>query len=704
MYNNIYNILFLILTLFFTTIIHAQVENESPIPNRIRLAEKAATSNKAGQSSCVIDSELEVIHTSLGSPHSGPFKSSEEITFRYTINEYSAEDNGCQWLQGIVPIFGNGWDPDSFQADGRPAEAIDPLTQYTGSWAWYDQDTITYKWDSPFYNIFTDSISGRKKMCYYLDSNCVDTGVVAGEGMPAGWFAYSPGGSQCCEVNGDPNKGWGDGSGCANMSGWTVEFTLRVRPFSGPEGCEDTQETDLSVQIFTFSDGETGCYSCSGQSTNEICAEDVPIFSPFTNQCCQGPTVEEQQVAICSGEETDIALASDQDSIFDIQFAWTVEAPDHIMGATADSASHIRQEIINTGDTAANVIFTVIAVNEEDCAGIPASITVTVFPELQVSAYAGGSEIVGCAEAAALKLGGNPTASGGNGGPYSYNWTGGLPDVPDPTIVPSDTTDFILTVTDSSGCVGTDTLAVTISPALELEIVGDTVICPGDSALILEVVPGSGISPYQIGWNGPTGFQSGDSAIISESGIYAVDVTDTIGCSGSQEVIITEDDCLEDATVSFRRETPFEIHFSVEFSKSQNIDLRWEFGDGNESTEQNPVHTYAAEGIYEVLFIWSNEYSTDTVSLELEIGTTSLSEAPFSFVRIFPNPASDQFTLDGLPIGGQLSVRDHLGRVMKKQTIDGHRMQIPTGTYPKGVYYVNIEYDGILKTKKLVIQ
>jgi len=705
MHRIIYNISFLILTLFFTTVIHAQVENESPIPNRIQLAEKAATSNKVGQSSCVIDSELEVLHTSLGSPHTGPFKSSEEITFRYTINEYSGANNGCQWLQGIVPIFGNGWDPDSFQADGRPADAVDPLRQYNGSWTWYDQDTITYKWDSPFYNIFTDSLSGRKKMCYHLDSNCVDTGVVSGEGMPAGWFAYSPGASPCCEANGDPNTGWGDGDGCGNMGGWTVEFTLSVRPFTGPEGCEDTQETDLSVQIFTFSDGETGCYSCSGQSTNEICAEDVPVLSSFTNQCCQGPVVEEQQIAICSGEETDIALASDQDSISDIAFSWTLEAPDHITGATADSASHIQQELFNTGDTAANVIYTVIAVNEEECAGLPATITVTVFPELQVAAYAGGPEIEGCAEATDLALGGNPTATGGNGGPYTYSWTNGLPDMPNPTITPSDSTAYSLIVTDSSGCVGTDTVRVTISLALELEIVGDTVFCPGDSALTLAVVPGSGIFPYQFEWNGPGGAQSGDSIIVADSGQYTVEMTDTIGCSGSQDVVLIEDDCLQNATISFTRKTPFEIQFTVEFGKSQNIELRWEFGDGNESTEENPVHTYAEEGSYEVLFIWWNEYSTDTASLELEIGTTSLDAAPLSAVRLYPNPASDQLTLEGVPLGTQVSIYDMNGRSRHDlPVVNSSRQQLSVPDLAPGMYILTLTHEGAIERKKLVIK
>jgi PKD repeat protein len=685
---------------------NAQPTKKPAISDRISAARMAASSEKsASQSNCVLDTELEVTETSLGSPLTGPFKAGEEVTFRYTINEYSALNNGCQWLQGIVPIFGNGWDPNSFQADGRPTEAVDPLTQYSGTWAWYDQDTITYKWDSPFYNIFTDSLSGRKKICYYLDSNCIDTGVVAGEGMPAGWFAYSTGGSPCCESTEDPNVGWGDGASCTTMGGWTVEFTLSVRPFSGPEGCEDTQQTDLSVEIFTFADGQTGCYSCAPQSNNEICAEDVPTFSSFTNQCCQGPVVEEQQIEICSGEETDIALQSDQDSISDIEFAWTVEAPDHIMGATADSASLIQQELINTGDTAGTVIYKVIAVNDEDCAGIPTDISVTVFPELQATAYAGGPVIEGCVEATELALGGNPTATGGNAGPYSYNWSDGLPDLPNPTITPTDSTVYTLTVSDTSGCIGMDEVEVSISSELDLNIVGDTVFCPGDSVLIQQVIPQSGIAPYQIEWDGPIGPQSGDSAIITAPGTYTVDVTDTIGCSGRREVLVTEDDCLQNATVSFSRETPFEIHFSVEFSKSQNMELRWEFGDGSESTEQNPLHTYTDEGNYEVLFIWWNEYSTDTVSLDLQIGTTSFVGGRWAAVHIFPNPSSDQLTVEGAPLGTEISIYDMNGRSRYQLfSVNSSRQKLSLPDLDPGMYILTLTHEGAIERKKLIIQ
>jgi PKD repeat protein len=388
-----------------------------------------------------------------------------------------------------------------------------------------------------------------------------------------------------------------------------------------------------------------------------------------------------------------------------VNFFWTVEKPGSVTGASPGSGEEILQELINTGDSTAVVTYRVIALDQDGCSGIPGDIVVTVFPEIQVTAYAGGPEIEGCAEASELALGGNPTATGGNGGPYTYDWTNGLPNAPDPTITPRDSVGYSLTVTDSSGCVGLDTVTVIRLPALELEIVGDTVFCPGDTTLNLRAVPSSGIFPYQFEWNGPGGTQSGDSIIVMESGQYTVEMTDTIGCSGSQDILLIEDDCLQGATISYTRETALRIQFTVEFGKSQNIELRWEFGDGKESTMQNPVHTYTEEGSYEVLFTWWNEFSTDTVSLELEIGTTSIGEAPFSTVRLYPNPASGQLTVEGVPLGTELSILDMNGQFRYDlPTVNSSRQQLSLPDLEPGLYILTLTHEGAIERKKLIIK
>ena len=59
----------------------------------------------------------------------------------------------------------------------------------------------------------------------------------------------------------------------------------------------------------------------------------------------------------------------------------------------------------------------------------------------------------------------------------------------------------------------------------------------------------------------------------------------------------------------------------VSFSNfSQNAtDYEWNFGDGNMSTEENPTHTYAAGGTYEVDLIASSGNTSKTSTKTIEI-------------------------------------------------------------------------------------
>ena len=50
-------------------------------------------------------------------------------------------------------------------------------------------------------------------------------------------------------------------------------------------------------------------------------------------------------------------------------------------------------------------------------------------------------------------------------------------------------------------------------------------------------------------------------------------------------------------------------------SSADAIDWRWDFGDGNVSTDQNPLHNYADTGLYRVTLIIENKYGcTDTIT------------------------------------------------------------------------------------------
>lgn len=125
----------------------------------------------------------------------------------------------------------------------------------------------------------------------------------------------------------------------------------------------------------------------------------------------------------------------------------------------------------------------------------------------------------------------------------------------------------------------------------------------------------------------------------------------------------------------------------------------WDFGDGNGSTQANPVHTYTTPGAYSVHLSAANQCATasKTHVVPITVSTFDLSEQ-FS-VRILPNPTEGDFQveIESRADGGEvrLSLLDMEGRLLKEieasinqalTTIrfDGLRL-------PKGIYQLNVQ-------------
>lgn len=124
--------------------------------------------------------------------------------------------------------------------------------------------------------------------------------------------------------------------------------------------------------------------------------------------------------------------------------------------------------------------------------------------------------------------------------------------------------------------------------------------------LDLTVVPGFYCHEVSYTWSGPNGFSaSGPNILIGPAnatyaGTYTVVITHANGCSYTVTVDVTVD-CPCEAKPDFHWDGCNPITFyGVNTAGSTVITYFWEFGDGQTSTLQNPVHYYAAGGAYKV--------------------------------------------------------------------------------------------------------
>jgi len=107
---------------------------------------------------------------------------------------------------------------------------------------------------------------------------------------------------------------------------------------------------------------------------------------------------------------------------------------------------------------------------------------------------------------------------------------------------------------------------------------------------------------------------------------------------------MTLPDCFADFTYAADTSNYFEIHFS-DNSIGEIIEWNWEFDDGSFSSEQNPVHTFMEEGIYNVCLTVSDGNSCeDEICYYIVIAAQSNCEADFDYYIQPQNLFTVEFT------------------------------------------------------------
>jgi hypothetical protein len=87
----------------------------------------------------------------------------------------------------------------------------------------------------------------------------------------------------------------------------------------------------------------------------------------------------------------------------------------------------------------------------------------------------------------------------------------------------------------------------------------------------------------------------------------------------------------------------------------------WNFGDGNTSVSENPIHSYSSTGPYAVNLIVTDCIFSDTVTYTVQLGIADIDENEIYQIRIYPNPASTYLNFDY----GRLKVINDYNLVIK---------------------------------------
>ncbi len=303
-----------------------------------------------------------------------------------------------------------------------------------------------------------------------------------------------------------------------NTYSWNTRTDLSDSAIANPKAFpKNTGTTQYKVKYFLQqTDIASGCY---GRDTVELTVKPAPALPSPQSQPPQ-----------CVGNVVGYSLTGLYTPATGDRFYWDAAGGVVVGNATQQSAA-IRWTTVGIDTVYMRVT------NTLGCSALARlPVEVTALPVVNA-----GIDPPEVCEGVGVKL--NGAASGGTG-TLTYSWTplNGIssPTALNPIVIPTDTiTDYILTVTDSRGCMNFDTVRVRMNPKPIAFAGEDKQICIGES-IQLSSSSNRGTPPYTISWTPATGLNSTTvSDPVAKPTVttdYVFYVTDAKGCKNFDTV------------------------------------------------------------------------------------------------------------------------------------------------------------------------
>ena len=137
-------------------------------------------------------------------------------------------------------------------------------------------------------------------------------------------------------------------------------------------------------------------------------------------------------------------------------------------------------------------------------------------------------------------------------------------------------------------------------------------------------------------------------------------------------------------------------------NQSTNYDsVRWDFGDGNQSTAGSPIHVYQQGGTYTITLVGYRCNETDTFSLQVSTIQSGLSENKKNEIRISNISKSGLVTLEGdLHDVQKIDIINTEGKIIFSTCNISNT--IPLIINNSGMYLMNIHYENFIRPIKFV--
>jgi hypothetical protein len=125
----------------------------------------------------------------------------------------------------------------------------------------------------------------------------------------------------------------------------------------------------------------------------------------------------------------------------------------------------------------------------------------------------------------------------------------------------------------------------------------------------------------------------------------------------------------------------------------------WDFGDGTFDTGLTRIHTYTVADTYHVCAKVYTNCGTHTWCKDIIIvGSGLVSVAQFADIKVFPNPATNELFITGLPQKGNYRLLDIVGATQAKGDLQTGNNIVSMQQMPRGIYLLELTSNDGMKS------
>jgi hypothetical protein len=245
-------------------------------------------------------------------------------------------------------------------------------------------------------------------------------------------------------------------------------------------------------------------------------------------------------------------------------------------------------------------------------------------------------------------IGGTPT--------FSYTWNNAAGTSSLTVVNPTLTTNFVVTVSDAGGCIGTDSIKIVVPPVLQDSILTFTSCNPLNPSGQIQAYAIGGTPPYRFSINNGMTFQSSGVFLNQPYGSYNVMIKDTLNCQITATAVISANSIAPSpdfiVNTSMMQGDTFVV---VDISNPRPDSVQWTFPSGVQiidySNVFSPVIVCSDTGYFSVTlnaFFGSCQSSLTKLVHFSKFDTTFANfynAYGIQSVNLFPNPNSGQFNV-----------------------------------------------------------